>query len=46
MHPVHLIDWLPLTAIIAQRMYYGTAPPSHTLLEGEDLEDVLALAER
>ncbi|KAF9221424.1 hypothetical protein BS17DRAFT_785359 [Gyrodon lividus] len=31
--------------IIAQRMYYGNAPPPTTLSEGEDLEQALALAE-
>lgn len=31
--------------IVMQRLYYGNAPPQATLLEQEDLEEALALAE-
>lgn len=31
--------------IVVQRLYYGNAPPQATLLEQEDLEEALALAE-
>lgn len=40
--------WLILmitTAIVAQRLYYGTNPPSATLTEDDDIEQALALAE-
>jgi len=32
-------------AIMAQRLYYGNAPPPTTVLEGEDLEEALVLSE-
>ncbi|KAI6001042.1 hypothetical protein F5J12DRAFT_723880 [Pisolithus orientalis] len=34
-----------LLLIVMQRLYYGNAPPQATLLEQEDLEEALALAE-
>jgi hypothetical protein len=30
---------------MAQRLYYGNAPPPTTVLEGEDLEEALVLSE-
>ena len=37
-------DWGP-KAIIIQRLIYGNAPPAATLMEDDDIEQALALAE-
>lgn len=34
-----------VTAILVQRIFYGTAPPAAVLIDDDDLEQALALAE-